>query len=66
MAESMREIHLPDELCRNAEQKFGARFGSLDEFLTFLLQQVLRDDEAKMGGAEKRMIEERLKDLGYI
>ena len=62
----MREVRLPSELCQGAEQRFGARFGSLEQFLTFVLQELLRDDAAEMDQAEQRIIEERLKDLGYI
>jgi len=38
----------------------------LEQFLTFVLQELLRDDVAQMDQAEQRIIEERLKDLGYI
>ena len=66
MPDSMRQISLPSELCQAAEQRFGARFGGLEQFLTFVLQELLRDDAAKMDRAEQRIIEERLRDLGYI
>lgn len=66
MPESMREIHLSAELCQTAEQRFASRFGGIEELLTFVLQHLLRDDAAKLDQAEQRMIEERLKDLGYM
>jgi hypothetical protein len=66
MPENMREVKLSSELCRNAELRFGSRFGTIDEMLTFVLQELLRDDAAQMDRAEQRIIEERLKDLGYI
>jgi hypothetical protein len=66
MSNGMREVQLPAELCKTAEERFGARFGSLEQFLTFVLQELLRDDAAQMDQAEQRIIEERLKDLGYI
>jgi hypothetical protein len=66
MSNGMREVQLPAELCKNAEWRFGARFGNLEQFLTFVLQELLRDDAAQMDQAEQRIIEERLKDLGYI
>lgn len=62
----LRQLQLPSSLCERAEQKFGARFGSLEELLTFVLQELLRDDAAQMDEAEQRIIEERLRDLGYI
>jgi hypothetical protein len=49
-----------------AEQKFGARFGGLEPFLSFLLQELLREEAAEMDKNELRIIEQRLKDLGYI
>lgn len=66
MAESMRELRLPAELCRKAEEQFGARFGSVEDLLTFVLKELLRDDAARMDESEARMIEQRLRDLGYM
>jgi hypothetical protein len=66
MPDSMRQISLPSELCQAAEQRFGTRFGGLEQFLTFVLQELLRDVAAQMDRAEQRIIEERLRDLGYI
>jgi len=66
MSNSSRDVHLPPELCNAAEQRFAARFGSLDNFLTYVLEQLVRDDVAQMDREEERIIEERLKDLGYI
>ena len=66
MMDSIRTITLPEELCRAAEQKFADRFGTLDELLTAVLNQLLRDDAQKMEEKEQRIIEERLKGLGYI
>jgi hypothetical protein len=66
MSDRMREVKLPADLCQNAERRFGARFGSLEQFLVFVLQELLRDDAAQMDRAEQRIIEERLRDLGYI
>ena len=66
MSSDFREVRLPDELCREAERRFGARFGSLEEFLVFVLRELLRDQAAQMDQDEQRVIEKRLKDLGYI
>jgi hypothetical protein len=66
MPDSMRDLRLPLELCQAAEQKFAARFGSLEQFLAFVLQELVRDDAAQMDQAEQRVIEKRLRDLGYI
>jgi len=66
MADFTRNTRLSESLCEAAEQRFGARFGSLDNFLTYVLEQLVRDDVAQMDREEQRIIEERLKDLGYI
>ena len=66
MPENRREVSLPAQLCETAEQRFAERFGNVEELLTFVLQKLLRDDATQMDQAEQRLIEERLRDLGYI
>jgi len=66
MADKLREVRLPAELCGSVEQRYGAQFGSLEQFLEFLLQKLVLDDVAQMDQSEQLIIEERLKDLGYI
>jgi hypothetical protein len=62
----MRDVQLPADLCAAAEQKFGQRFASLDELLAFVLRELLRDEGAPFDQAEQRLVEERLRDLGYL
>lgn len=64
--EARRKLALPEELCSAAEQKFAHRFGGLEELLTAVLSEIVRDDALKMDQQEQRVIEERLKGLGYI
>lgn len=66
MTVSAREVKLEAALCEAAERKFGPRFGGLEPFLNFLLQELLREDAAEMDQDERRIVEQRLKDLGYI
>jgi hypothetical protein len=66
MPEGMRDLRLSSELCLRAEQIYSKRFGTLEQFLTHVLEQLVRDDAARMDQEEQRIIEERLKDLGYI
>lgn len=61
-----RSVLLPFELCAEAEQRYASRFGSLEQFLTFVLGELVRDDSAQMDRSEQSIIEARLKDLGYI
>jgi hypothetical protein len=62
----MREVSLPAELCEAAEKKFAQKFGNLEELLTFILRDLLRDEAAQLDRTEQRIIEERLRELGYI
>ncbi len=66
MSKEVREVRLPAELCRDAERRFASRFGSLEELLVFVLRELLRDQATQMDQAEQQVIEQRLKDLGYI
>lgn len=66
MSDELRTVQLPASLCEKAEARFGNRFSDVQHLLTFVLQELLRDDAATMDQAEQRIIEERLKDLGYI
>jgi hypothetical protein len=66
MAEGTRDVKLASSLCDAAEKKFGARFGGLEPFLNSVLRELVRDDSAQMDENEQRLVEERLKDLGYI
>lgn len=66
MSSEVREVRLPADLCNDAERRFAARFGSVDELLVFVLRELLLDQAAQMDHAEQRVIEQRLKDLGYI
>ena len=66
MPSDVREVRLPEDLCDPAENNFAARYGSLEEFLVFVLRELVRDDAAQMDQAEQRLIEQRLRDLGYI
>jgi len=66
MTDTLREVRLPEDLCAAAEQKLPAQFDNLESLLTFLLREVLRDDAAALDQNEQRIVEERLRDLGYI
>lgn len=61
-----RNVCLPEELCRAAERRFSGRFSSVDELMTNVLQELLRDDASKMDERELEIIEKRLRGLGYV
>jgi len=66
MSEKTIAVTLSAELCATALDRYGSRFASIEDLLTFLLQELLRDDAMKMDDKEKQMLEARLKDLGYL
>ena len=61
-----RTIAIPEELCQAAEQRFGGEFGTLDGLVTELLRRLLSENAAMMDQQEQSIIEERLKNLGYV
>jgi hypothetical protein len=63
---SLRTVALREDLCRAVEQKFAHRFGGIEELLTAALEELVRDDALHMDQEEQRIIEDRLKGLGYI
>jgi hypothetical protein len=62
----LRTVALSEDLCRAVEQKFAHRFGCIEELLTAALEELVRDDALHMDQDEQRIIEDRLKGLGYI
>lgn len=62
----MRDLRLPADLCARAETKFHERFGTVEELLAFLLSELLRDDAEHADSQEQQILEQRLRDLGYL
>lgn len=62
----MRTVTLPAELCAQAEKRFGEKFSTLEQLLEYVLRDLVRDDAAQADEGEQRMIEQRLRDLGYL
>lgn len=64
---SWRELRLPSELCEKVERQIqGSQFATLEEFLTFLLREVASRDSSRLDEQERQVIEQRLRDLGYM
>ena len=61
-----REVRLPADLCAVVEKKFAGKFAGLEELLIFLLQDLSRDTALLADQSEQRIVEERLRELGYI
>lgn len=62
----MRNIQLPADLCSAAEKKYSGTFASLEELLTFVLRDLTQDAASQLDQTEQRLVEERLKALGYL
>ncbi len=61
-----REIKLPADLCAAAEEKFATIFRTVDELVSFVLQELIRGDTVDLDRGDQAIVEQRLKDLGYI
>lgn len=62
----MRDVRLPENLCATAEKKFGHVFGSLEELLGFMLRDLAREEGLQPDQAEQELVEQRLRELGYL
>jgi len=62
----IRDLQLPADLCAAVEGEFGRVFGSLEELLIFILRDLLRDEARIADQAEQRLVDERLRELGYL
>jgi hypothetical protein len=61
-----RTVRLPEDLCKEAEKWMTGRFPDLETLLSFLLREIVKDETGKFDQAEEDMVQQRLKDLGYI
>jgi hypothetical protein len=62
----MRAVRLPADLCARAEDRFRNRFVSLEQLLEFVLSDLLREEVNQADLHEQRVVEQRLRDLGYL
>ncbi len=64
---SWRELRLPEDLCNKIEKQIqGSQFANLEEFLTFVLQEIASRNSSQLDAQERQAIEKRLRDLGYM
>lgn len=66
MNQQWRDLRLSPELCAAAERRFGKDFSSLEQFLEFVLKELVSTDADVLDENEQRAVEARLRDLGYI
>jgi len=62
----MREIRLPADLCAAVEKRFSHAFGSVEELINFILRDLSQDQAAQLDESEQRLVEDRLRELGYL
>jgi hypothetical protein len=60
-----RKISLPEDACAAAERRFP-QFENLETLLEFVLRELSRGQAESLNQAEQSLLEQRLKDLGYI
>jgi hypothetical protein len=64
---SQCSINLPADLCAAAERLIdGTRFRTVEEFLAFIVRELTATDSAPIEERERHVIEQRLRDLGYL
>jgi hypothetical protein len=66
MTSEMRDVPLPADLCAAAEKRFGKTFANVEELLTAVLRDLASDDVSALDQAEQRLVEQRLRELGYL
>ena len=58
---------LPADLCEKVQARYvGGRFATLEEFLRYVLEELARDDALALEIQEDKIVEQRLRDLGYF
>jgi len=65
-----KAVFLPAELYGKVEERVKATdFGSVDEYVEFVLEEVVKEEEEEekaFSEEEKKEVKKRLKDLGYL
>lgn len=61
-----RSVQIPEDLYRTIKDRLGSQFTNVDDFVSYVLREVLREDFPSFDESEQKMIQSRLKDLGYL
>lgn len=64
-----KTVFLPTELYSKIEERVKATdFGSVDEYVQFVLEEVVKEKEEERAFSEdeEKEVKKRLKDLGYL
>lgn len=72
MIKEYGEIRIPKEIIRKIEERIqGTEFGSVEEYVAFVLEEVIKDDienapEEVFSEEDEKKVKDRLKALGYL
>jgi len=62
-----KTVFLPAELYSKIEERVSATdFGSVDEYVEFVLEEVVKEEERAFSEEEEKEVRRRLKNLGYL
>ena len=62
-----KAVLLPAELYSRIEERVKATgFSSTDDYVIFVLEEVLKDEEPVVSGEEEEEVKKRLRALGYL
>lgn len=63
-----RDISIPQSLYNRIQERIkGTGFSSVDEYVTYVLREVLSEDEAgEFTEEDEEKVRERLRSLGYL
>ena len=68
--EEKKAVLLPAELYSRVEERVkDTDFGSVDEYVEFVLEEVVKEEEKEekaFSEEEEKEVKKRLKDLGYL
>lgn len=71
MSDQMKSVSIPSELYKAiAERIDGTEFNSVEEYVTFVLEEVIKDDdeedETPFSEEDEEEVKKRLRALGYL
>jgi translation initiation factor 2 alpha subunit (eIF-2alpha) len=66
VSERKRSVELPEELCAQLEKEFGKPFATFEDLLVYVMQTLTQEQANQMDEAERKILEQRLRDLGYL
>jgi hypothetical protein len=61
-----RSVQLSAELCDAAQRSYAQMFGRVEGLLEAVLRELVNEEAAAMDETEERLVEQRLRELGYL